>query len=67
LAVPLPFVRVDLYESDSQVFVGELTPFPGTATEHSPRWDGILGAAWERGEAALRAAGVPRYQLPSST
>lgn len=63
-ALPIPFVRVDLYASDTQVLVGELTPFPGTCHEHSPTWDRILGEAWERGEAALRAAGVPRYQLP---
>jgi hypothetical protein len=64
LALPLPFVRVDLYESDTGVVVGELTPFPGTRHEHSLTWDRILGEAWERGETALRAAGVPRYQLP---
>ncbi len=64
LAVPLPFVRVDLYESDSHVFVGELTPFPGGSVEHSPAWDRLLGEAWERGEAALRAARVPRYEFP---
>jgi hypothetical protein len=62
--LPIPFVRADLYASDNQVLVGELTPFPGTAHEHSPTWDRILGEAWERGEAALRAAGLPRYQLP---
>lgn len=63
LALPLPFVRADLYESDAGVVVGELTPFPGTCHEHSPAWDRLLGEAWERGEAALRVAGVPRYQL----
>jgi len=63
-AIPLPFVRVDLYESDTEVLVGELTPFPGSRHEHSARWDRILGEAWERGEAALRASGVPRYNLP---
>lgn len=65
-AVPLPFVRVDLYESDSQVLVGELTPFPGPTHELRPSWDRILGEAWERGEAALRVAGVPRYELPAA-
>jgi hypothetical protein len=64
LALPLPFVRVDLYESDTGVVVGELTPFPGTRHEHSFTWDRILGEAWERGEVALRTADVPRYQLP---
>lgn len=64
LALPLPFVRADLYESDTQVLVGELTPFPGTCHEHSATWDRLLGEAWERGEAALRVAGMPRYQLP---
>lgn len=66
MALPLPFVRVDLYESESQVFVGELTPFPGGSVEHSPAWDRRLGEAWERGEAALRAAGLPRYELPAT-
>jgi len=68
LALPLPFVRADLYESDTGVVVGELTPFPGTCHEHSPTWDRILGEAWERGEAALRVAGLPRYRLlPASS
>ena len=65
MAVPLPFVRVDLYESDSQVFLGEITPFPGGSVEHSPTWDRKLGEAWERSEARLRATGLPRYELPS--
>jgi hypothetical protein len=64
LAVPAPFVRTDLYESDSGVLVGELTPFPGNSQNVTPEWDRILGVAWERGEAALRMAGVPRYHLP---
>lgn len=66
MALPLPFVRVDLYESESEVFVGELTPFPGGSVEHSSTWDQILGAAWERGEANLRVAGVPRYELSTA-
>jgi len=65
-ALPLPFVRVDLYESDTQVFVGELTPFPGGSVEHSPAWDRILGEAWERGEADLRVTGMPRYDLATA-
>ncbi len=66
LALPIPFVRVDMYANDAQVLIGELTPFPGTCHEHSRAWDRILGEAWERGEAALRASGVPRYELPQN-
>jgi hypothetical protein len=54
MAVPLPFVRVDLYEQDGQVLLGELTPYPGQRM-FRPSWDHKLGRAWEMAEARLLA------------
>lgn len=47
LAEPFHFVRVDFYEtSDEQVFLGEMTFYPGGGTLpfHPPKWDAILGS-----------------------
>jgi hypothetical protein len=54
IAVPLPFVRVDLYEQDGRVLLGELTPYPGQRM-FRPTWDLKLGRAWEMAEARLLA------------
>lgn len=45
LSKDIPFVRVDFYEVDNQIFFGELTFFPGNGTEpFSPEiWDLKLG------------------------
>lgn len=57
-ALPLPFVRVDLYESERPngttvpVF-GELTPTPGGRNLFPPDVDRRLGAMWESGAQRL--------------
>lgn len=52
-AVPVPFVRVDLYESDGSVFLGELTPMPGSSQRFSRTLDKAMGEAWARAETQL--------------
>ena len=46
LSVDSPFLRVDFYQIGEQVYVGELTFFPGSGlTKFIPaEWDGILGS-----------------------
>ena len=48
LAKPFKYVRVDLYEIDSRVYVGELTftPCGGTDKFNPPEWDKKLGDLW---------------------
>lgn len=54
-ALPIPFVRVDLYERDGRVYLGELTPMPGSLHLFSRPLDAELGRAWARAEAKLLA------------
>ena len=46
LSAGIPFVRVDFYEVDNQIYFGELTFFPGNGTEtfQPKEWDDILGS-----------------------
>lgn len=46
LAQDHPFVRVDLYEVDGQIYFGELTLYPGSGFEEftPEEWDEILGS-----------------------
>ena len=56
-AVPLPFVRVDLLETDRGPVVGELTPYPGWAHRIGTELDRELGERYEASERVmLRAA-----------
>ncbi len=45
LAKPFPFVRVDFYEVDDKIYLGEMTFYPGGGTlpMNPPEWDRILG------------------------
>ena len=45
LSKPFPFVRVDLYSIQNQIYIGELTFYPGNGVElFSPeKWDYTLG------------------------
>lgn len=52
-AVPVPFVRVDLYEHQGEVFLGELTPMPGSRQRFRRSIDLELGRMWETAEAKL--------------
>lgn len=59
--LPLPFVRIDMYEDRDNVYVGEITPREGGGVRSiSNYWDKRLGAAWEFAEAELRVE-LSRY------
>jgi len=51
LGAGFPFVRVDLYEVDGRVLVGEMTHFPGAGAPRfvPPAFDRELGAVWSEG------------------
>lgn len=57
-ALPIPFVRVDLYSTADGPVAGELTPFPGWAHDIDDRLDARLGALYEEAETKLLAAGM---------
>jgi hypothetical protein len=62
-ALPIPFVRVDLYSTAAGPVVGELTPFPGWAHDLEDVLDVRLGTLYERTETALLANGMDWTRL----
>jgi hypothetical protein len=56
LALPLPFCRIDVIETDRGFHYGELTPEPGNYQAFSPDVDQLLGTAYEQAEARLLGA-----------
>ena len=59
LCVKTPFVRVDLYESDDDVYLGEVTLRPSSLWKKkhfqrfTPEWDRKLGEMWEDAQVRL--------------
>lgn len=53
-AVPVPFVRVDLYDLPEGIALGELTPLPGDSQTFTRDWDRDLGDRYDRAEARLQ-------------
>jgi len=59
LNVRTPFVRVDLYELDKGVYLGEITLRPGSLWKSkylhifTPAWDRKLGIMWEEAQARI--------------
>ena len=53
-AVPLPFVRVDLYGTPQGVVMGEITLVPGGSQHVFPLEDARLGLMWEEAEMRLQ-------------
>lgn len=51
--LPIPFARIDLYESGGEVYLAEITASPGSTQRYSRELDLIMGEAWERAEAIL--------------
>lgn len=47
-AVGLPFCRVDVYDTDAGVILGEITRAPGGPQQYRPAHDEQLGLAWDR-------------------
>lgn len=54
-AARIPFLRVDLYETDRGVMFGEFTPRPGGEQEYVPEHDRALGVLWEQARLRLDA------------
>lgn len=54
LAVPRPYLRIDLYEDAAGPLLGEVTPEPGGDLDIRPDVDAHLGALWEEAEVRLR-------------
>ncbi len=52
-AVPVPFVRVDLYQVPDGVMLGELTPLPGASGSFTTKHDRYLGAMYDDAEGRL--------------
>lgn len=48
LAAGLPFVRIDLYDTDERVVLGEVTRTPGGTQRIRADHDEAMGLAWER-------------------
>lgn len=53
----LPFVRVDLYEHQGEIYFGELTPRPGHPSVFplGDSWDEYLGNLWEHAQVRVQA------------
>lgn len=53
----LPHVRVDMYEHDGRIFLGEITPWCGHRRHYSfgDEWDAYLGHLWENAQARVTA------------
>lgn len=49
-AVPVPFVRVDLYQVPGGIMLGELTPLPGSSESFTKEHDRYLGALYAQAE-----------------
>ncbi|WP_299328020.1 ATP-grasp fold amidoligase family protein [uncultured Helicobacter sp.] len=48
LAAPINYVRIDLYECNNAIYVGELTftPAGGTSSFNPQKWDKFYGEKW---------------------
>jgi hypothetical protein len=61
----VPFVRIDLYDTDRGAVFGEVSPHPGPPEVWTPELDEQLGQAWEVAEARLLAEGrAPNEPFP---
>lgn len=56
LAVPVPFVRVDLYQVPEGIMLGELTPLPGSSGGFTREYDRRLGQLYDEAEGRLNLA-----------
>jgi len=61
--LPIPFIRVDCYDTTRGVVVGELTPYPGNFDSFSDAWDERLGRCYEIAESSLLAGGMAWGEL----
>ncbi|MCK0111274.1 hypothetical protein MWU75_03860 [Ornithinimicrobium sp. F0845] len=52
-AVPVPFVRADLYQVPDGVMLGEITPLPGGSEGFTREYDRLLGRLYDEAEGRL--------------
>lgn len=57
--IPTPFVRIDLYEKNQEVFFGEFTIVPGGTLIFAREVDRALGELWEEAAARLIRRNAP--------
>jgi len=60
--IPIPFCRIDMYETSSGLYVGELTPEPGGYHEFRPSVDEMFGVMYEQAEARIA---IEKPQAPA--
>ncbi len=53
LSIPMPFVRIDLYDIAGEIVLGELTPRPGGSQNLGTETDVRMGELWERAQARV--------------
>ena len=53
IEVKHPFVRVDLYDTPNGIYLGELTPHPGSTHIFIDSWQNDMGKLWEKAEREL--------------
>ncbi|WP_022872423.1 ATP-grasp fold amidoligase family protein [Nesterenkonia alba] len=46
LAIPYPFMRIDMLRGDGELVFGEFTPRPGSSNVLTPEWDRRMGEMW---------------------
>jgi hypothetical protein len=56
--IPLPFVRIDMFDSENGPAFGEFTFHPGTYKNYTLEWDQKLGQAYEDAEQRIKESGV---------
>ncbi|MGH3679078.1 MAG: ATP-grasp fold amidoligase family protein [Natronosporangium sp.] len=54
--LPVPFMRVDVYETAGGTVFGELTPYPASYEWFTDTWDHRLGTLYEEAETELIAS-----------
>ncbi|MFK8024968.1 MAG: ATP-grasp fold amidoligase family protein [Ilumatobacter sp.] len=54
-SLAVPFIRLDLYDTDRGTVFGEVSPHPGPPEVWDPKVDEFLGQQWEIAEARLLA------------
>lgn len=56
--LPIPFMRIDIYDTMRGPVVGELTPLPGNFYGFDDAWDEHLGELYENAESQLMTEGM---------
>jgi len=62
-AIPLPFVRVDVWETIAGLAVGEVNDHYGGTERFWPGWDRYLGMLWDLAEQEMEVSTVERMRV----